>query len=133
MAQPERGAGGGTVVGWKLDASERAALLARFPPRWPDTVADHVTLRSGTGPGTPLPIEEAGEVVGWADDGEGLQALVVAIGGSTARDDGSTYHITWSLDRDAGRKPVESNRLLAERGWQRLDAPIPIRLRPARF
>lgn len=133
MEQPEPGAGGGTVVGWKLDPRERAELLARFPPRWPDTVADHVTLRSGTGPETPLPTEEAGAVIGWTDDGEGLQALVVAIGGSTARADGSTYHITWSLDRDAGRRPVESNRVLAERGWHRIEKPVPIRLRPARF
>ncbi|MFV0623002.1 hypothetical protein ACBY01_03180 [Sphingomonas sp. ac-8] len=129
----ERQEGDGSVVGWKLDPVDRAMLLGRFPPRWPDVVADHVTLRSGTGRDTPLPVETAGEVVGWVDDGAGLQALVVAIGGTTDRADGSRYHITWSLDRAAGRKPVQSNAVLAERGWQRLDAPIPIRLRPARF
>lgn len=131
MAQRQEG--DGSVVGWKLDPADRAMLLGRFPPRWPDVVADHVTLRAGTGPDTPLPEGTAGEVVGWVDDGAGLQALVVAIGGTTDRADGSSYHITWSLDRTAGRKPVESNQVLAERGWNQLDAPISIRLRPARF
>src|SRR3546814_9902597 len=50
------------------------------------------------------------------DDGEGLQALIVSIDGSTDRPDGSTYHITWSLDRSRGRKAVQSNDVIAERG-----------------
>lgn len=121
------------VTGWKLVPHERAALLQRFPPRWPDVIADHVTLRTGTNADTPLPEEKAGEVVGTADDGAGVQALVVAIGGSVDRADGSIYHITWALDRAAGRKAVESNRVLAEQGWTSIAEPIPITLVPARF
>ena len=45
--------------------------------------------------------------------------------------DGSTYHITWSLDRARGREPKQSNDVLRERGWERIGAPIPIRLTPA--
>ena len=62
------------------------------------------------------------------DDGRGVQALVLRIAGTTARPDGSRWHVTWSLDRAAGRKPVESNTVIAERGWSAVDPPEPLRL-----
>ena len=119
------------VTGWLLDERERAPLLDRFPPAYPRVVAHHVTLRSGTDPETPLPAATGGEIVGLADDGIGVQALVVAIGGTTAREDGSVYHVTWSLAE--GRQAVESNAVIAERGWSALDETITITLLPARF
>ena len=122
-----------SVVGWKLDPHERDQLLQRFPPRWPDTIADHVTLQARAPLEVPLPAATNGEIVGTADDCSGLEALVVRIGGTVDRPGGGTYHITWSLDRAAGRRPVESNDLLAEQGWKALAAPVPIALRPARF
>ena len=117
------------TIGWLLDDGEREALLAQFPPHWPDVVAHHVTLASATE--APLPVATAGTVVGQVDDGEGLQALVVAIGGTPDRPDGSTYHITWSLDRAQGRRAVQSNDVLRDRGWTRLADPIPIKLTPS--
>lgn len=124
---------GGTreVTGWKLDAGERAALLDRFPPEWPDVIADHVTLDPDADVQTPLPQDRQGAIVGAINDGEGLQALVVAIDGGTDRPDGSTYHITWSLDRARGRHPVESNSVIARHGWRPTDDPVPITLIPA--
>lgn len=121
------------VTGWKIDADDRARLLERFPPLFRHPVADHVTLRTGTDAETPLPEARAGEVVGEIDDGAGVQALVVRIGGTTLREDGSRYHITWSLDRSRGRQAVESNAVIARLGWRVLPEPIPIRLVPARF
>jgi hypothetical protein len=85
------------ITGWKLDRADRTRLLDLFPPRFGETVADHVTLRFGTDGQTPLPAESLGEVVGETDDGSGVQALVVRIGGTIDRGDGSVYHITWSL------------------------------------
>ncbi len=121
------------VTGWKLDRNVRAQLLERFPPTWPDVIADHVTLQAGASANEPLPAQEAAEIVGRVDDGEGLQALIVSIDGSTDRPDGSTYHITWSLDRSRGRKAVQSNDVIAERGWEPLPTPVPIHIQPARF
>jgi hypothetical protein len=92
-----------------------------------------VTLRTGTDRRTSLPTETSGEVVGEIDDGAGVQALVVRIGGTTDRADGSTYHITWSLDRARGRRPVENNDVIGRLGWRHLPEPIPIQLIPARF
>lgn len=117
------------VIGWKLDVVDRAALLNRFLPIWPDIIADHVTFGGKLASGQ-LPPSVAAQIVGRADDGVGLEALVVAIDGTTARADGSTYHITWSLDRAAGRRPVESNDLLAAADWK-LVTPVSIHLTPA--
>ena len=77
---------------------ERELLLRRFPPKYENVVADHVTLRVGATPDTPLPHKpQARAVVGRADDGRSLECLVVELDGTTDRPDGSTYHITWSL------------------------------------
>ena len=119
------------VTGWLLDAEERASLLARIPPKFSDVIADHVTLQFSAS--CDLPAERSGEVIGEIDDGAGVQALVVRVGGTSDRPDGSTYHVTWSLDRSRGRKAVESNDVIRELGWRPLPVPIPIQLRPARF
>jgi hypothetical protein len=125
MAKP------GTVTGWKLPAKERETLLQRFPPRYEVVVADHVTLRTGATPETPLPHKPQTRIVGRADDSRSLECLVVEIDGTTDRPDGSTYHITWSLGPT--RSARESNDLLREKGWKPLTAPIDIELEPARF
>ena len=121
----------GNVTGWKLPLHERQRLLERFPPRYERTIADHVTLKLGGSGQAPLPSEHSGRIVGRADDGGSLECLVVEIGGTTDRPDGSTYHITWSLGAD--RKAKESNDLLAEQGWDPIEEPIAIELEPARF
>ena len=125
MAKP------GTVTGWKLATDARALLLERFPPRYDKTIADHVTLRTGATAQTPLPRKPEAQVVGRADDGDGLECLLVALDGTTDRPDGSTYHITWSLG--PGRKARESNDVVRDRGWEPIAAPIPITLEPVRF
>jgi|SRR5947209_17272834 hypothetical protein len=125
MAKP------GTVTGWKLPREERERLLQRFEPKYENVIADHVTLRIGATPKTPLPRKPEAQIVGRADDGVSLECLVVELDGTTDRPDGSTYHITWSLGD--GRKARESNDVLRGRGWTRLDAPIAVELEPARF
>ena len=124
MAKP------GTVTGWKLPETERELLLGRFPPDY-DNVVAHVTLRTGATPETPLPRKPEARVVGRADDGQSLECLVVELDGTTDRPDGSTYHITWSLGD--GRKARPSTDLLRDKGWEPIEAPIPVELEPARF
>lgn len=125
MARP------GTVTGWKLPRGDREQLLDRFVPKYPNVIADHVTLRTGATAQTPMPRKPDAHVVGHADDGKSLECLVVELDGTTDRPDGSTYHITWSLG--PGRKARESNDLLRTSGWKPIAAPIPIDLDPARF
>lgn len=122
--------GTGDVIGWKLDRGQRAELLARFAPRYAKPVADHVTLAVAAAD-RPLPDPVEATIVGRSDDGEGVEAMVVAVDGATDRPDGSTYHITWSLGE--GRRAKESNVVIRECGWSPLDQPVPVRIEPARF
>ena len=116
--------------GWKLSETCRGRLLAQFPPRYARVVADHVTLVGGAEGRTaaaPEPVNEAA-IVGRADDDAGVEAYVVRINGTTDRPDGSTWHVTWSLD--PGREAKESNRVIATCPWAPLD-PVPLDLVPA--
>jgi hypothetical protein len=120
------------ATGWKLTPECRARLLAQFPPRYATPDIDHVTLKSGEeARGAPVP-EPAGhaEIIGRADDGAGVEAMVVAIDGSTERPDGGTWHVTWSLS--PGREARESNDVIAEKGWKPVD-PQPLELAPAKW
>ncbi len=127
----DRAGRGDSVIGWKLDRAQRTELLQLFPPRYRDVDADHVTLRTEAAPDSALPEETLGEIVGRADDGHGVEAMVVAIAGATGRPDGSTYHITWSLE--PGRKAQESNDVLAGQNWTAFDLPMPVKLEPGRW
>lgn len=100
-----------------LSPESRAAILQRFPPKFSDVICHHVTERFGVPESKkfmPAPAEII--VVGYACDAS-LEALVVTVNGATARPDGMVYHITLSLERSEGRKPVDSNRLIASAGW----------------
>jgi hypothetical protein len=124
MAKP------GSVIGWKLDRGEREHLLQRFPPRYDEPVADHVTLETDA-ESKPLPPDARAEILGRADDGRGVEAMVVALDGSTDRPDGSTFHITWSLG--PGRRAKESNDAIRDHGWTNFDEAVPVTIAPARF
>lgn len=121
------------VIGWSLDRQVRRALLDRFPPAYADAVADHVTLRAHVGADEDRPPLVTCRIVGRADDGEGVEAMVVEIDGTTDRPGGGTYHITWSLDRVGGRRANESNDVIRMLGWTPFSSPIDVLVAPARF
>lgn len=116
------------ISGWKLDGDQRDALLERFPPAYPNVVCDHVTLKSEQGQAfEPTDIEA--EIIGFANDRQGVQAAVVEIAGSPTRPDGGVYHITWSLA--PGRAAKESNDVIAALGWAPLPIGVPVALKAA--
>jgi hypothetical protein len=115
-------------VGRLLHPDDRDRLLAEFPPAYRRVVAQSIALEGADPPDFPLPTETESFVVGVADDGAGVQALVVEIGGTTRRPDGSAYHITWSLAR--GRRAAESSDVIRERGWTATPERCRIRLEP---
>ena len=117
------------IIGWRIDERDRAELLRRHPPTYPNTVANHVTF--GPAEGNTLPDIPLAQVIGRADDDAGVEALVVELAGSSVRPTGGTYHITWSLA--PGRKAVESNDVIRERGWQPIGETATVRLQPARW
>lgn len=120
------------VIGWKIEPACRRELIAAFRPCWPDLVADHITLESGVGPMAVAGPAFRAEIVGEVCDPAGVQALIVAIAGTTRRPDGGHFHATWSLDREAGCKAVDSNAVIARLGW-RVVPSISFRIVPARW
>lgn len=127
----QRAKKGNGVIGWSLDRSQRTELLLQFPPKFSEVVADHVTLAARVARDAELPGDVDAAIVGRIDDGAGVEAMVVMIDGSTDRPDGSTYHITWSLE--PGRRAKESNDVIARLGWEKIELPMPVRLTPARW
>lgn len=110
-----------------LDNSSRQALASIFPPKYPEWIGHHITHEFGVqkGPEEKYGVPQPCKVVGYAED-DGIEVLVVAVGGVTIRPDGKKYHITWSLDRSKGWKPVDSNKVIQETGFKLLDRPISI-------
>ena len=112
-----------------LDKKSRKTLRDRFPPKYPDFIGHHITMKFGVPKDTPKPSQPKSiAVVGYKDDEKGVEALIIAVNGKTKRPDGSTYHVTWSIDRSAGRKPVDSNKIL-KGGFDKID-PISIKISP---
>jgi hypothetical protein len=91
-------------IAYELTDEARQSVLRAFPPRYARAVAEHITVAFGVAAGAKLPPEARIEIVGHADDGNGIEALVVSVDGGTLRPaDGKTYHVT--LSYDPARKP----------------------------
>lgn len=90
-----------------------------FPPKFPDVIAHHITLVHGAPPrdASAYGGETAFEVYGYAADDSLETILVKPINGSPIRANGQRFHVTVSLDRSKGRKPVQSNDLIAKGVW----------------
>jgi 8-oxo-dGTP pyrophosphatase MutT (NUDIX family) len=114
-----------------LTPAARAKLLEAFPPKFPDVIAHHATLKFGVPKDAEAPAPAELMAVGYAND-ESLEAVVVSVDGTTKRPDGSTYHITLSLDRSKGRKPVDSNKVV-QAGWEPIAQPFAIETLPQKL
>jgi hypothetical protein len=115
---------------YQLTKHAREKLLSRFRPQYPDVIADHITYRVGVAAGSRLPPATKDIwAIGYVNDGS-LEALVVLVNGTMIRPDGKYFHITWSLDRSSGRKPVHSNEAIALHGYETI-TPVRVDARPA--
>ena len=112
-----------------LTDESREKLMEKFPPKYEKIIAHHITVKFGVPEGTELPPEADIKVIGYADSGDGIEALVVAIDGKTQRDNGQYFHITWSLNPD-DYKPVDSNKLIGYNNYK-LMLPTVIETVPA--
>jgi hypothetical protein len=117
-------------IAWEIPESERARLLGVFETAYPDVIAHHITHAFGVSDATPLPSETECFIFGIADDGVGVQALVVDMG--HVRPDGGIHHVTWSIDRAAGRSPKQSNDVIRDNGFERV-YPVRVRGLTAKF
>ena len=95
---------------WVITESDRTRLLNAIPTVFPDVIAHHVTLKHPSK--TPPPAADIW-IMGQIIDPTGVQVLIVMVEtqgalGTIRRPDEQVYHITWSIDRSAGKKPVSS-------------------------
>lgn len=108
-------------LAYEVPEDARKDLAEMFPPKYPEFIGHHITQTFGVSNPGELAVPQAHiKVVGYAEE-DGLEALVVEVNGSKRRPDGKIYHITWSLDRTKGKKPVMSNDLIARGHWLATD------------
>lgn len=114
-----------------LSQQSRAALAALFEPKYSKFIGHHITYQFGVAEDAPLPpTPKSVKVIGYIDSSDGLEALVVNIDGTTDRLDGSTYHITWSLEPEL-YSAKQSNDLLKSKRYT-LILPINIKVIPSK-
>lgn len=113
----------------KLSSQDREQLLQLFPAKNPDLIADHVTLIFPFAPTDSNQFSSSVNcsIIGYVSE-DHLEAFVVTIDQSPTRLDGKRYHITWSLNRAAGKKPVDSNKLIEKGEIQVVDPVINLTL-----
>lgn len=100
---------------YQLTESSRQSILALFKPKYSSVICHHITVKFGVPSNAPLPPKTKDiQVVGYIDNKDGLEVLLVSIDGKTDRENGQKYHITLSIDRDKGYKPVDSNKVIEE-------------------
>lgn len=102
-------------------------LKGLFNQDYPDFIGHHITVEFGVLKDHPLPPETDDIVVIGLASENGVQAFVVAIDGSVERSDGSLYHITWSIDKSKGKRPVDSNGIIRK---AKSVQPIKIKAKP---
>ena len=120
-------------IAYVLSQSSRDQLSKIFPPKYSDFIGHHITYKFGVLETDPLPDDvKNARVIGYSTDNKSLETLVVELDGTSTRLDGKVYHITWSLDRAQGRKPVDSNKVIKEFNWESV-APIDIDVKPGFF
>jgi hypothetical protein len=110
--------------GWMLPDTERARVLERFVPRYEAVKASHVTLSLDD---KVIPRDANVEIVGYATDDKGVEALVCTVDGEYRRPDGLVYHLTLSVAE--GRASKESNDVIGRFGWCEFDEPMSLKTR----
>jgi hypothetical protein len=107
-------------LAFELSPVSRTFLLTQFSPHFKKVMCQHITVMFNlTDESAALLQEQLANadlrVVGF-QTGDGVECLVVEVNGSSRRPDGGCYHITLSLAD--GHKPVESNMLIKQQGFQ---------------
>jgi hypothetical protein len=95
---------------YTLTDVSRKKLAFLYPPKYPEFIGHHITETFGVPAGTEPPVAPTlVEIVGYIDNGDGVEGFLVEINGSSNRPSGGKYHITWSIDRSKGYKPFHTN------------------------
>ena len=107
-------------LAFELSGASRVSLWTQFKPHFKKVMCQHITVQFNLTEESAVLLQEQLananlQVVGF-QIGDGVECLVVEVNGSSRRPDGGCYHITLSLAD--GHKPVESNQLIKQQGFQ---------------
>lgn len=116
--------------GWLIKDASVTQLKNIFGVKHPDFIGHHVTFMFGKD--SSMPPEADIEVVGHCVT-KTVECFVVTVNGSMMRPDGSIYHLTWSLDKSKGAKPVDSNKAIENEGFKHLEHPVRLQVTPQIF
>jgi hypothetical protein len=99
--------------GFELSETIRNKILNEFPAKFDDVICHHVTLQMGNNTssfeeGEKYFLRVISELVT-----DKIQCAVVSINDETDRPSGGYYHVTISIDRANGAKPVQSNNVIS--------------------
>jgi hypothetical protein len=95
-----------------LSEKIKEALLGVFEPRFETVKAHHITHRFGVDGFEDLKPAKEICVTHYIYDPNGIEALAVTIDGQSHKPDGLPYHITWSLNKEAGFSAKDANDLV---------------------
>lgn len=102
--------------GYEITPQSREKLLSVFGTEFPNVICHHITEKFPVNNNTAAP-EQPIEVlvIGYSICYKlKIECLIVSIDGKQKRPDGKIYHITLSLDKTAGAKPMDSNKITSE-------------------
>lgn len=113
-------------LAFNLTDAAREEILSLYAPKFNKVVCHHITFKFGVKENEAIPDIREARVVGYACNDD-IECLVVEVGGTYNRPDGSIYHITLSHGPNA--RPVDSNALLKSSGFKFID-PLTIGVTP---
>ena len=95
--------------GYEIEQGSRNKLMALFPPKYPNVLGHHITEKFGVKNGEVPEQPKQVLIIGYINNGEDVEGFLVEVDGTTDRPSGGKYHLTWSIDRSKGAKPVHTN------------------------
>jgi hypothetical protein len=109
--------------GWLISNNSIQQIKNLFEQTHPDFIGHHVTYMFGDD--SELSPEATLKIIGQCTTNK-IQCFVITVNDEIIRPDGNLYHLTWSIDKSKGAKPVDSNKAIIEYGFVHLDKPIEI-------
>lgn len=117
-------------TGYELTEESRNKLAQLYPPKNPTWLGHHITEVFGVKGDYPKPDSpDTVSVIGYLES-NGIEGFLVSVDGNVDRPSGGKYHITWSIDKSKGVKPLHTNKLV--NNPQRI-SPIEINVTPKVF
>lgn len=118
-------------TGYLLSENDRNKLASLFPPKNPTWLGHHITETFGVDANHPPPKKPSSVMLIEYLEEDGIEGFLASVDGTVNRPSGGKYHLTWSIDKGKGRKPVDTNNIVDQ--GKKLSKPIPLNVEPKTF